>query len=153
MTNLLHCELLDVDGRVYRVLSAPRRPQQSRRKAQGTATAEERYFEAEEQTATEGGQQGGAAAAAAATVSSSGSEADAEEASVPIHQEGDAYVARMHLDAEVRGAREAEAAGRVMGTARGHASVRRSSTLRPAPHGPASPADSLLAAPQRLTAC
>lgn len=100
MTNLLHCELLDVDGRVYRVHST-RRPQQSRRQVQGTATAAESHPRAPK--IAEGEQQW--ASVAAAPVSGGGAaEGDSEaeaEASVPIRQEGEAYVARVHLDAEV----------------------------------------------------
>lgn len=84
-TSLLRCELLHVDGRTYRALSSPagRHPQQQQHYEEAAGWEEEE----EGAAGWDGGGEAGADEAAA----------------VPIRQEGDAFVARMHLDAEVGG--------------------------------------------------
>lgn len=91
MASLLNCELLEVGGRSYRVLAATG--------ARGQApAAQQHHYEAEEDEREEWGR------GQTGTGGGGGFDGGAEEeaSSVPIHQDGDGFVARMRLDAEVR---------------------------------------------------
>lgn len=99
MTDLLHPELLEVDGRVYRVLSSAAASTSGRRPASHSQQLRQRHFEAEEDAGEDGGSWVGGGGDAAG--GGPGGE-DEEQASVPIRQEGDSFVARMRLDSVVR---------------------------------------------------
>lgn len=96
MTDLLHPELLDVDGRVYRVLGNAAASGSGRRPGPHPQQQRQRHYETEDDAGDDDGSWGGGGEPAG-----SGG-ADEEEASVPIRQEGDSFVARMCLDSEVR---------------------------------------------------
>ena len=96
MTDLLHPELLDVDGRVYRVLANAAASGSGRRPGPHPQQQLQRHYEAEDDAGDDAGSWGGGGGPAG-----SGG-ADQKEASVPIRQEGDSFVARMRLDSEVR---------------------------------------------------
>ena len=95
MADLLNPELLEVAGRVYRVLGSAGASTSGQRQAQ--QPHQQHHYEADEEGGgaemSWGGGGGGAGGGG-------GGEEEAE-ASVPIRQEGDAFVARMRLDVEV----------------------------------------------------
>lgn len=97
MTELLHPELLDVDGRVYRVLATSPADASGRRPALHAHQPRQRHYEAEDDAGEEEGSWGVGGEAAGG-----GGGGGEEQASVPIRQEGDSFVARMRLDSEVR---------------------------------------------------
>lgn len=99
MTDLLQPELLELDGRVYRVLASLSASTSGRRPASHSQQLRQKHYDAEEDAGEDGGSWGGGGGDAAG--GGAGGE-DEEQASVPIRQEGDSFVARMRLDSEVR---------------------------------------------------
>lgn len=90
MGDLLHCELVEVDGRLYRALYAP-----GGHRAQPLGHQQQPYAAAE--ATDEDWDRGGGAGGW------DGGEEDEDDASVYIAQEGESYVARLFLDSEVGG--------------------------------------------------
>lgn len=96
MTDLLHPELLDVDGRVYRVLATSPAAASGRRPALHAHQPRPRHYDAAGDVGEGQGSWSGEAAGGG------GGGDEEEQASVPIRQEGESFVARMRLDPEVR---------------------------------------------------
>ncbi|PRW60326.1 activating signal cointegrator 1 complex subunit 1 [Chlorella sorokiniana] len=99
MTDLLHPELLDVDGRVYRVLATSLASASGRRPGSHPQRTQQRHYEAGDDAGEEESSWGGGGGEAVGC-GGGGSQND-EQASVPIRQEGDSFVARMRLDSDL----------------------------------------------------
>jgi hypothetical protein len=91
MTELLHCDILNVGGRQYRVLARSHHGERSR------VINQQRDLQAVEPDNQDWRSGGGGGGAAVAT----SEDEDFDELSVPISQEGNTWIARLRLDSEV----------------------------------------------------
>lgn len=102
MTDLLNVELLSIDGRTYRALYSPHggyRAQSQHRQRRGGYEAD--AVDDEEWAGVQGGAQGGARGTAGWDGGGGSDDGEEGDTSVDILQEGESFVGRLRLDAEV----------------------------------------------------